>query len=162
MLFRSALIGVMQVPTNPCPPKTACKPATALLNPAWNWITNAKTGASTFKGFLLGTAIHYSKKTIDSGNYPGLMPLAGTNQEGVALGLYKGFGNQVWYLVPQCSANHSQKSGPCTGGSWGWVENPNPCTNGGTKCITSIPSRPDKNVVIQVDLVTKASDPCPN
>ena len=70
------------------------------------------------------------------------------------MSLYKGFGNR-WYWVPQCSSSTPLAKGKCpNGGSWKWIQNPNPCPKGGTNCAAK------DNVITTVDNVETMAAPC--
>jgi len=138
---RGDYIGLLQVPVAP--------------DTAWNWITNVQKGAKEFAA-KLKTAQHYqnNREAEDSPGPPDLSP---SQTEDIQMGLYKGFGD-TWFWVPQCST--STPSNPVTkgkcpnNGSWKWVQNPNPCRNGGTNCMN-----PD-NVIVTVNSAETTAAPC--
>jgi hypothetical protein len=126
---------------------------------AWNWIENACAGAKVFDR-ALGTAGRHSKKMVKRD--PGLQALSRTNLEGEALGLHKGFGSKdneptVWYLVPQCCSDTSLTKGTCPSGvTWQWIQNPNPCADGGSNC----PNNQKVTYLVGLVLSAPATDPC--
>jgi hypothetical protein len=134
---QGTFIGLMQVPV------TAAT--------AWNWTINVAKGAQGFST-KPKTAQHYQKNQL-AADTPLPQALAATQIVDIETELYKALGNR-WYWVPQCSSNINLKRGNCSGGSWQWVPNPNPCKNGGTICDDS------ENVLVQVNKVKTTSAPC--
>jgi hypothetical protein len=82
--------------------------------------------------------------------HPGLAPLIQVQQEGVAVGYYKGFGS-VTFMVPQRSTNTTLTQGNCpNGGWWSWVLNPNSCMGGASSCGSGT------NVIVQVQRLLRS------
>ena len=129
-------IGLMQVPNSE--------------EMAFNWVSNVTMGAGIFMD-KIRIAKKYSRNRVSEDKPAGLPQLTADQLEDTAVGKYK---NLAYYWVPQCSTNSSLTKGNCPGGTWSWVTNPNPCTNGTNSCKSSL------NVILQVNAVRAATPPC--